>query len=77
MTEIEFYFDWDNHKVIFNDGIVCDIDEEKNSFIYNNIEFTLESDVEKDLCYTFKKKYTNNNKLYTEDYNDTKCKASN
>lgn len=49
MKEIEFYFDWDNHKVIFNDGNICNINEEKNSFIYNNIEFTLESDVEKDL----------------------------
>lgn len=59
MKEIEFYFDWDNHKVIFNDGNICDINEEKNSFIYNNIEFTLESDVEKDLSYIFNKKYIN------------------
>lgn len=59
MKEIEFYFDWDNNKVIFNDGIVCDVNEEKNSFVYRNIEFTLESDVEKDLCNTFNEKYVN------------------
>ena len=59
MKEIEFYFDWDNHKVIFNDGTICSINEEKNSFVYNNIEFTLESDVEKDLYYIFSKRYVN------------------
>ena len=61
MKEIEFYFDWDNHKVSFNDGTICDIDEEKNSFIYRNIEFTLEADVEKDLCNTFNMRYINTN----------------
>lgn len=59
MEEIEFYFDWDNHKVIFNNGIICEINEEKNSFIYNDIEFTLESDIEKDLSYIFNKKFIN------------------
>lgn len=59
MKEIEFYFDWDNHKVIFNNGIICEINEEKNSFIYNDIEFTLESDIEKDLSYIFNKKFIN------------------
>lgn len=58
MKEIEFYFDWDNHKVIFNDGNICKINEERNSFIYNNVEFTLESDVEKDLSFYFNKKFT-------------------
>lgn len=59
MKEIEFYFDWDNHKVIFNDGTICNINEEKNSFIYRNIEFTLEADVEKDLSNTFNIRYVN------------------
>lgn len=59
MKEIEFYFDWDNHKVIFNDGIICDINEEKNTFLYKNIEFTLEADVEKDLSHTFNIRYVN------------------
>ena len=59
MIEIEFYFDWDNHKVIFNDGIICDINEEKNSFLYKNIEFSLEADVEKDLSHTFNIRYVN------------------
>lgn len=59
MKEIEFYFDWDNHKVIFNDGIICDINEEKNSFLYKNIEFSLEADVEKDLSHTFNIRYVN------------------
>lgn len=59
MKEIEFYFDWDNHKVIFNDGIICDINEEKNTFLYKNIEFTLEADVEKDLSHTFNVRYIN------------------
>lgn len=59
MKEIEFYFDWNNHKVIFNDGIICDINEEKNSFLYKNIEFSLEADVEKDLSNTFNIRYVN------------------
>lgn len=59
MKEIEFYFDWNNHKVIFNDGIICDINEEKNTFLYKNIEFTLEADVEKDLSHTFNIRYVN------------------
>lgn len=59
MKEVEFYFDWDNHKVIFNDGVICDIDEEKNLFIYKDLEFTLESDVEKDLCTEFDTRYIN------------------
>lgn len=59
MKEVEFYFDWDNHQVIFNDGTICDINEEKESFFYRGKEFTLESDVEKDLCYTFNIKYVN------------------
>lgn len=59
MKDIEFYFDWDNHQVVFNDGVICDIDEEKESFFYKEKEFALESDVEKDLCYTFNIKYVN------------------
>lgn len=59
MKEIEFYFDWDNRKVIFNNGIICDINEEKNTFLYKNIEFTLEADVEKDLSHTFNIRYVN------------------
>lgn len=59
MKEIGFYFDWDNHKVIFDNGIICNINEEKNSFIYDNVEFTLESDVEKDLCNEFNTRYIN------------------
>ncbi|MEG0236275.1 MAG: hypothetical protein RR523_14280 [Cetobacterium sp.] len=59
MKEIEFYFDWNNHKVIFSNGIICDIDEDKNFFVYKNMEFTLESDVEKDLCYAFNVRYVN------------------
>ncbi|MGL5780110.1 hypothetical protein [Cetobacterium sp.] len=59
MKEIEFYFDWDNHKVIFNDGTICSINEEKNLFVYKDIEFILESDVEKDLCNIFNERYVN------------------
>lgn len=59
MKEIEFYFDWSSHKVIFNDGIICDINEDKNSFLYKNIEFTLEADIEKDLSHTFNIRYIN------------------
>ncbi|MGL5715695.1 hypothetical protein [Cetobacterium sp.] len=59
MQEIEFYFDWDNNKIIFNNGISCTINEEKNSFIYRGIEFTLEADVEKDLCNIFNEQYIN------------------
>lgn len=64
MKEIEFYFDWNNHKVIFNDGTICDINEEKNSFLYKNIEFTLEADVEKDLSNTFNIRYVNLTEYY-------------
>lgn len=59
MKEIEFYFDWDNHKVVFNDGTICSINEKKNLFTYNNVDFTLESDVEKDLCDKFNIRYVN------------------
>lgn len=59
MKEIKFYFDFDNYKVIFDDGNICDIDNEKDSFVYKGIEFTLESDVEKDLCYKFNERYIN------------------
>lgn len=59
MKEIEFYFDWNNHRVVFSNGVTCGINEEKNFFIYNNIKFTLESDVEKDLCNRFNARYVN------------------
>ncbi|MGL5903014.1 MAG: hypothetical protein ACRCZO_10045 [Cetobacterium sp.] len=59
MQEIEFYFDWDNNKVIFNDSTICDIDSETESFFYRDKEFFLQSDVEKDLCYTFNIRYVN------------------
>lgn len=59
MKEIEFYLDFDNGKVIFNDGNICDIDNEKDSFVYKGEEFLLESDVEKDLCYKFSERYVN------------------
>lgn len=58
MQEIKFYFDFENYKVIFDDGIICDIDNEKDSFLYKGVEFILESDVEKDLCYNFNQRYT-------------------
>ncbi|MGL4670759.1 hypothetical protein [Cetobacterium sp.] len=59
MQEIEFYFDWDGNKVIFNDGMICDMDFEIESFFYKDKKFFLESDVEKDLCYTFNMRYVN------------------
>ena len=30
MKEIKFYFNFDNYKIIFDDGNICDIDSEKN-----------------------------------------------
>lgn len=59
MKEVKFYFDFDNYKVIFDDGNICEIDSEKDSFVYKGIEFTMESDVEKDLCHKFNKRYVN------------------
>lgn len=59
MKEIKFYFDFDNYKVIFDDGNICDIDSEKDSFVYKEVEFIMESDVEKDLCYKFNERYVN------------------
>lgn len=59
MQEIEFYFDWDNNKVIFNDGVISDINSDTESFFYNGKEFILESDVEKDLSSAFNIKYIN------------------
>ncbi|MGL4652450.1 hypothetical protein [Cetobacterium sp.] len=59
MKEIKFYFDFANYKVIFDDGNICEIDTEKESFVYKGMEFTLESDVEKDLCYKFNQRYVN------------------
>lgn len=57
MHEIEFYFDWDKYEVIFSDGITCKIDYDNQYFYYKNKKFTLESDIEKDLCYTFNIRY--------------------
>lgn len=59
MKEIKFYFDFDNYKVIFDDGTVCDIDDDQGSFVYKGVKFIMESDVEKDLCYKFKERYVN------------------
>lgn len=59
MQEIEFYFDWNNNKIIFNDGTICDIDSETESFFYRGKKFFLASDVEKDLCHTFNMRYVN------------------
>ncbi|MGL5125195.1 MAG: hypothetical protein ACRC6U_04325 [Fusobacteriaceae bacterium] len=59
MEEIEFYFNWDKHVVVFNDGTICKIDYDKDCFYYKNKKFILESDVEKDLYYAFNLKYIN------------------
>ena len=59
MTEILFSFDFDNNLVIFNDGTTCQINYLANNFIYRNIEFTLESDIEKDLQHTFNQRFVN------------------
>ncbi|MGL6184670.1 MAG: hypothetical protein ACRC1T_04755 [Clostridium chrysemydis] len=59
MAEILFSFDFDNNLVIFNDGTTCQINNSTNNFLYRNIEFTLESDVEKDLQHTFNQRFVN------------------
>ncbi|MGL5724833.1 hypothetical protein [Cetobacterium sp.] len=59
MQEIEFYFNWDKYEVIFSDGTICKIDYDNECFYYKDKKFTLESDVEKDLCYAFNIKYIN------------------
>ena len=57
MEEINFYFNWGNNTVVFSDGIICKIDVINECFYYKEKEFILESDVEKDLCYSFYRKY--------------------
>lgn len=59
MNEILFYFDFNKNIVNFNDGTICKINNSTNSFLYRNIEFTLESDVEKDLQHTFNQRFVN------------------
>lgn len=59
MKEINFIFDFVNNFVIFNDGTICEINNLTNSFIYRNVEFTLEADVEKDLQHTFNQRFVN------------------
>lgn len=59
MNETLFYFDFNKNIVNFNDGTICEINNLTNSFIYRNIEFTLESDVEKDLQHTFNQRFVN------------------
>lgn len=54
---MKFIFDFENERVIFEDGTTCTI--ENDSFNYKGIDFTLESDVEKDLSYTFDEKFVN------------------
>ncbi|MGL5596249.1 MAG: hypothetical protein ACRDDH_20135 [Cetobacterium sp.] len=59
MNEILFYFDFNKNIVSFNDRTICKINNLTNSFIYRNIEFTLESDVEKDLQNAFNQRFVN------------------
>lgn len=59
MIEILFNFDFEKNLVIFNDGTNSKINNLTNSFIYRNLEFTLESDVEKDLEHTFNQRFVN------------------
>lgn len=59
MKEITFIFEFNNDIIIFSDNNICQINNLTNSFIYRNIEFTLESDVEKDLQHTFKQRFVN------------------
>ncbi|MGL5713293.1 MAG: hypothetical protein ACRCX7_12645 [Cetobacterium sp.] len=54
---MKFIFDFEKDLVIFEDGTTCTI--ENDSFNYKGIDFTLESDVEKDLSYTFNEEYVN------------------
>lgn len=46
-----------NEQIVFEDGTTCNIIED--SFIYKGVKFTLQSDVEKDLSYTFNTRYCN------------------
>lgn len=59
MKEITFIFEFDNDIVIFSDDNICKINNLTNIFTYRNIEFTLESDVEKDLQHTFNQRFVN------------------
>lgn len=59
MNEILFYFDFNKNIVNFNNDTICKINNLTNSFMYRNIEFILESDVEKDLQHTFNQRFVN------------------
>ncbi len=59
MNEILFYFDFNKSIVNFNNDTICKINNLTNSFMYRNIEFILESDVEKDLQHTFNQRFVN------------------
>ncbi|MEG1806884.1 MAG: hypothetical protein RR265_01925 [Cetobacterium sp.] len=59
MKEITFIFEFNNDIVIFSDNNICRVNNLTNSFVYRNIEFTLESDVEKDLQHTFNQRFVN------------------
>ncbi len=59
MNELTFLFDFVNNFIIFSDDTICKINNLTNSFIYRNIEFTLESDIEKDLQHTFNQRFVN------------------
>ena len=59
MNEILFYFDFNKSIVNFNNDTICKINNLTNSIMYRNIEFILESDVEKDLQHTFNQRFVN------------------
>ena len=53
-----------NERVVFEDGTICEVSIDNDGygdayFMYRGVKFTLESDVEKDLSYTFNQKYVN------------------
>ncbi|MGL5458178.1 MAG: hypothetical protein ACRDBY_01025 [Cetobacterium sp.] len=54
--EIKFILEWNLQKVIFlEDGNlnIIDIDVEEDTFIYRDVEFTIEQDIEKALSRQF------------------------
>ena len=61
MKEIKFTIDWNLQKIIFQQDNgeleIIDIDVEEGIFVYRNIEFTLEQDIEKALSLEFNQRF--------------------
>ena len=59
MQEIEFIINFEKNQIEFSNGVVCEINNNTDSFIYEGNIFAMESDIEKDLQNAFGERFVN------------------